>query len=159
MTVCFLAMKNLFLHKNCVCVRTELWKGWDEKEARLKGPLDKGRLSHTLTSAAQSPSVPAYSQRECLVTGVTRGGTGTHCLKWPFSCNVSQFKRETSRSQQRTSRGFGTALPTSPELFVAVVQFFSDTWENRRRNSGLALYLLQSKGLILRLCRRAAGFC
>lgn len=65
-------MKKLFLHKNCVCVQTELWKGWDEK-AFLKGLLNKGRLSHTLTSAAQSPFIPAHTQRQHLVMGATRG--------------------------------------------------------------------------------------
>lgn len=125
MRVCFLAMKKIFLYKNCVCVQTKLWKGWGEKEACLKGLLTKGRLSHTLTSAARSPSIPA--QRESLVMGATGGGTGTHCLKWPFWCNVSQLKQETSQSQQRTSRGFWAALPTSSAFFCSCGSIFFQT--------------------------------
>lgn len=72
LSACFLALKELFLHRNCVCVQTELWKGWGEKEACLRGRLNKGRLSHTRTSAAQSPSVSGHNQREHMVMGAPR---------------------------------------------------------------------------------------
>lgn len=56
-------MKEFFLHRNCVCIQAEQWKGWGGKEACLRGRLNKGRLSHSLTSAAQSLSTSGHSQR------------------------------------------------------------------------------------------------
>lgn len=102
---------------------------------------------------------PCPYPETALGDGSNSGWTGIQCLKCPFQCKVSQIKCKTSRSQQRNLWKLPSCFPHFSRALHRCGSIFYRHMANRRQNSSFVLYLLQSKGFILRQWRRAAGFC
>ena len=146
-------------YTNCVCIQAEQWEGCGEKEACLRGRLNKGRLSHSLTSAAQSLSTSGHSQRA--------HGDGSTWGDWNSLPEMALLMKRAAAWISDVPKSAGNllrlwaALPIS-ELVGTVLHFilfyfFQTHGINKRKNACFAPK--QRKGFILRQCRRDGGLC